>query len=215
MKRVPRAPHRRIDPQELLTERRISRIDEVVAARVSGLTVVLESVHDPHNLAAVLRTAEGLGLREIHAIASVKGFRPNSAVTQGADKWIELRLHPDAESCAAALTKDGYALVGSRLGEGPVYPLHALSFDRRTALVFGNEHAGLSAEMAAHCSAFFRIPMAGFSQSFNVSVAVGIALAQAMEWRRQRGLGGDLNGAERTEMRERFYRLATHVKWEE
>jgi tRNA (guanosine-2'-O-)-methyltransferase len=215
MKRVPRAPQRRIDPQELLTERRIARIDAVVAARVSSLTVVLESVHDPHNLAAVLRTAEGLGLREIHAIASAKGFRPNSAVTQGADKWIDLRFHPDAESCAATLAREGHALLGSRLGEDPVHPLHALSFDRPTALVFGNEHAGLSAEMAAHCSAFFRIPMTGFSQSFNVSVAVGIALAQAMEWRRQRGLGGDLDEAERTAMRERFYRLATHVKWEE
>jgi tRNA (guanosine-2'-O-)-methyltransferase len=66
--------------------------------------------------------------------------------------------------------------------------------------------------MARRCEGFFRIPMSGFSQSFNVSVAVGITLARAMEWRRERGLGGDLGEVERAELRERFYRLASRVK---
>jgi tRNA (guanosine-2'-O-)-methyltransferase len=203
-----------VTPQSLLTERRIARIDAVVATRVAGITVVLESVHDPHNLAAVLRTAEGLGITEVHAIAAKGGFRPNSSVTQGADKWIDLRLHRDVDACADALLADGFTLLGSQLTDG-AEPLHAIAFDRRIALVFGNEHDGLSAAMAARCASFFRIPMGGFSQSFNVSVAVGITLAQAMEWRRERGLGGDLSEPDRAALRERFYRLATHVKWEE
>jgi tRNA (guanosine-2'-O-)-methyltransferase len=214
MRRRPVNSSRDVAPQSLLTERRIARIDAVVAARVAGVTVVLEAVHDPHNLAAVLRTAEGLGIAEVHAIAAAGGFRPNSAVTQGADKWIDLRLHRIPEACADALQADGFILLGSQLTEG-ARPLHEVAFDGRTALVFGNEHAGLSPAMAARCAGFFRIPMAGFSQSFNVSVAAGIALAQAMEWRRRRGIGGDLSEPERAVMRERFYRLATHVKWEE
>jgi len=204
---------RDVEPKELLTERRIARIDAVVAARVHGVTVVLEAVHDPHNLAAVLRTAEGLGLTEVHAIAASGGFRPNSAVTQGSDKWIDLHLHRDPEACADALDAAGFVLVGSELSER-ARPIHALPFDRRVALVFGNEHAGLSRAMAARCADSFHIPMAGFSQSFNVSVAVGIALSQAMEWRRQRDLGGDLSADEQAALRAHFYRLATHVKWE-
>ncbi len=205
---------RHVEPKELLTERRVSRIDAVVAARVRGITVVLESVHDPHNLAAVLRTAEGLGLSEVHAIAVPGGFRPNAAVTQGADKWIDLHLHRDPEACADALIKAGYALFGSQLS-AESQPLHAIAFDRPIALCFGNEHAGLSEELARRCQGFFRIPMAGFSQSFNVSVAVGITLAQAQEWRRRARLGGDLGEVEQAALRERFYRLATHLRWED
>jgi tRNA (guanosine-2'-O-)-methyltransferase len=214
MRRKPVVRPGDVAPQSLLTERRIARIDAVVATRVAGVTVVLESVHDPHNLAAVLRTAEGLGITQVHAVAATSGFHPNNAVTQGADKWIDLKLHRDADACAHALLADGFTLLGSQLTEG-AEPLHGIAFDRRIALVFGNDHAGLSPAMAARCASFFRIPMTGFSQSFNVSVAVGIALGQAMEWRRQQGLGGDLPEPERGALRERFYRLATHVKWEE
>jgi tRNA (guanosine-2'-O-)-methyltransferase len=205
---------RDVETKSLLTERRIARIDSVVAARVRGITVVLEEVHDPHNLAAVLRTAEGLGLTSIHAIAARGGFRPNAAVTQGADKWIDLCLHRDSDACADALLDAGYALLAGEFTP-TARPLHEVGFDRRVALCFGNEHAGLSAAMARRCQESFRIPMAGFSQSLNVSVAVGITLAHALEWRRKHGLGSDLDEPERAALRERFYRLATHVKWEE
>jgi tRNA (guanosine-2'-O-)-methyltransferase len=205
---------RDVEAKSLLSERRVARIAAVVAARVRGVTVALESVHDPHNLAAVLRTAEGLGLTDVHAVAAKGGFRPNASVTQGADKWIDLHLHRDAEACADVLEGEGYTLIGAQLADA-ARPLHELTFERRTALCFGNEHEGLSGAMARRCQGFFRIPMAGFSQSFNVSVAVGISLAAAMDWRRRQGLGGDLGEADQAALRERFYRLASRVKWVE
>jgi tRNA (guanosine-2'-O-)-methyltransferase len=201
---------REVDPAELLLERRKARIDEVVARRVRGLTLVLEQVHDPHNLAAVLRTSEALGLQDLHVVASPKGFRPSQAVTQGADKWLDVHKHADAAACAEELHRQGFRIYGSQL-EGNVIDLAELPFGERLALVFGNEHAGLSPEFAERCDGFFRIPMLGFSQSFNISVAVGITLATAMLQRRQRELGGDLSEQERSDLRQRFYALAADL----
>ena len=201
---------REVDPAALLLERRKARIDQVVAQRVRGLTLVLEHVHDPHNLAAVLRTSEALGLQDLHVVASPKGFRPSQAVTQGADKWLDVHKHAGAAACADELHRQGFRILGSRL-EGNAIDLAALPFGERLALVFGNEHAGLSAEFAERCDGFFRIPMLGFSQSFNISVAVGITLATAMRRRRELGLGGDLTAPERDELRRRFYALAADL----
>lgn len=198
---------RRLVPQSLLLDRRKARIDAVVAQRTLRLTVVLERVHDPHNLAAVLRTAEGLGLQHVHVVEAESGFRPNAAVTQGADKWIDLHKHPGVMGCAAALKSQGYRVFGSRL-DGEAIDLEALPFGEKLALVFGNEHAGLSEDFAAHCDGFFRIPMQGFAQSFNISVAVAIALGTAVLGRRRLGLGGDLTASEQAELCERFYALA-------
>ncbi len=201
---------REVDPAELLLERRKARMDQVVAQRVRGLTLALEHVHDPHNLAAVLRTSEALGLQDLHVVASPKGFRPSQAVTQGADKWLDVHKHAGAAACADELHRQGFRILGSRL-EGNAIDLAALLFGERLALVFGNEHAGLSPEFAERCDGFFRIPMLGFAQSFNISVAVGITLATAMRQRRELGLGGDLTAPERDELRRRFYALAADL----
>jgi len=201
---------REVDPAELLLDRRKERIDAVVAQRVRGLTLVLEHVHDPHNLAAVLRTSEALGLQDLHIVAGPKGFRPSQAVTQGADKWLDVHQHASAAVCADELHHQGFRIFGSRL-DGEALDLAALPFGERLALVFGNERDGLSSEFAERCDGFFRIPMLGFSQSFNISVAVGITLATAMLARRQRGLGGDLPENDREALQRRFYALAANV----
>ena len=201
---------RAIDHQGLLLPRRKERVDQVVSRRLRGLTLVLEQVHDPHNLAAVLRTAEGFGLQDVHVVEAPGGFRPNAAVTQGADKWIDVHKHRDSVSCAAALRGQGFALYGSRL-EGEAVDVEALPFaqdGKKLALIFGNEHEGLSARLASACEGFFKIPMLGFAQSFNVSVAVGITLSTAVLARRRLGLGGDLNPEEQEALRRRFYALA-------
>jgi tRNA (guanosine-2'-O-)-methyltransferase len=197
----------KVEPQDLLLERRRARIDSVVANRSRTLTPVLEAVHDPHNLAAVLRTAEALGLQEVHAIVPRGGFRPNAAVTQGADKWIDLYRHRDAADCAAALRQSGYRVYASQLKEEAV-PLEQLPVNEKLALVFGNEHEGVSPEFAALCDGTFRIPMYGFVQSFNVGVAVAIALSQIVFARRRSTPGGDLPPDEQEALRRRFYALA-------
>jgi tRNA (guanosine-2'-O-)-methyltransferase len=196
----------RVDPKALLLGRRAQRIDRVVAERLGSLTLVLEGVHDPHNLAAVLRTAEGLGLQEVHVLEAPIGFRPNSKITQGADKWLDVVRHRSVGLCVEALRARGFLLFASLLAEES-QPLERLPFDRKLALVFGNEHEGVSKELAAACDGSFKIPMYGFTQSFNISVAAAIALHAGVEAAR-RGGGGHLPPRERAALRARFYSLA-------
>jgi tRNA (guanosine-2'-O-)-methyltransferase len=201
----------RVDPKELLLDRRAERIDHVVADRLGTLTLVLEGVHDPHNLAAVLRTAEGLGLQEVHVVLHASGapggFRPSAAITQGADKWLDVIRHKSAKACVEALRGRGFQLFASLLSYEAI-PLERLPFDRKLALIFGNEHDGVSQELAAASDGTFRIPMYGFTQSFNISVAAAIAIHAGVETGRRHAGGGNLPPRERAALRRRFYALA-------
>ncbi len=197
----------RVPPRGLLLDRRAERVDRVVAERLRSVTLVLDGVHDPHNLAAVLRTAEGLGLQDVHVIRGPSGFRPAAAVTQGADKWLDVHHHADAPTCLRALRQEGFRVHASLLADDAV-PLDELPDEGKIALVFGNEHAGVGLELAAACDGRFRIPMHGFTQSFNVSVAAAMSLHAVISRRRARRGGGDLTGEDRAELRARFYSLA-------
>ena len=203
----------RVDPKALLLDRRAERIDRVVAERLGTLTLVLEGVHDPHNLAAVLRTAEGLGLQEVHVIlggsGAPAGFRPSAKITQGADKWLDVTRHHGPEACVGALRERGFQLFASLLDD-EAQPLDQLPFERKIALIFGNEHEGVSRELADACDGCFRIPMYGFTQSFNVSVAAAIAIHTGVAAVRRGvgGSGGNLSRNERAALRRRFYARA-------
>jgi tRNA (guanosine-2'-O-)-methyltransferase len=202
-----------VDPKELLLDRRAERIDRVVAERLGTLTLVLEGVHDPHNLAAVLRTAEGLGLQEVHVIlggsGAPAGFRPSAKITRGADKWLDVTRHHGPEACVEALRERGFRLFASLLSE-EAQPVDQLPFEQKLALVFGNEHEGVSRRLAEACDGSFRIPMYGFTQSFNISVAAAIAIhtGVAAVRRAAGGGGGNLSRSERAALRRRFYARA-------
>jgi tRNA (guanosine-2'-O-)-methyltransferase len=196
----------------LLTEDRKARIESVVGARLRSVTVVLDRLLDPHNTAAILRTAEGLGLCEAHVVPheSSDGIA-HRRVTQDAHKWLDVRTHESGVSAVQALRAGGYAVWAGHLESGA--RLYAdLPADRPIALLFGNEHEGPSAATLKACTGTFRIPMAGFTQSFNVSVAAGIALAQlAAARRRHLGRAGDLPDEARVALRDRFTLLAAKL----
>jgi tRNA (guanosine-2'-O-)-methyltransferase len=196
------------DPGFLLPERR-ARIDAVVAQRTRTLTVVMEAFADPQNTSAVLRTAESFGVQEVHVVVGPqKRYDRNKKISQNADKWLEVVRWKDTPSCLAALKDRGFRVYATHLGEGSG-TLAGLSFAEPTALVFGNEHAGVSAEARRLADACFAIPMRGFSQSFNVSVAAAICLARAVDRRElERGRHGDLPPAELEALRARFYALS-------
>jgi len=196
----------------LLTDARKARIESVIAARLQSVTCVLDRLHDPHNTAAILRTAEGLGLLRAHLVpnddADVGAHR---RVTQDADKWIDLFAHPTGAAAARALRADGFRLFAGHLDDRALL-LDELPADGPIALLFGHEHEGPSAETLAACSGTFRIPMAGFTQSFHVSVAAAIALAQVAQARRRfLGSAGDLSEADRSALRSRYHRLAARL----
>ena len=196
----------------LLTDARLARIESVIAARLSSVTLVLDRLLDPHNVAAALRTAEGLGLARVHVVPHEEGdLIAHRRITQDADKWLEVEPHRSGAAAARALASRGYAVYAGHLDEGALL-LARLPVDRPLALLFGNEHEGPSAETIAACAGTFRIPMAGFTQSFNVSVAAAIALARATDGRRAfLGAAGDLPEPARAALRSRYLRLAAKL----
>lgn len=195
-----------------LTPQRQARIESVVAARLQSVTVVLDRLLDPHNTAAILRTAEGLGLCGAHLVRheSDDGVA-HRRVTQDAHKWLDVTVHASGAAAAAALRAEGYEVWAGHLDDrARLYT--EVPADRPIALLFGNEHEGPSPQTLAACTGTFRIPMAGFTQSFNVSVAAGIALAQVAGARRRAlGTAGDLPSEVRVQLRDRFTLLAAKL----
>jgi len=194
--------------QEMLLDERRRRIQAVVAQRTRTLAVVLEDLEDPHNVAAVLRSCEAFGIQEVHAITRHYAFHPNPKITQGAEKWLDLSLYREPDRCLRLLQRRGYLLAATDLSES-ASSLFDLPTDRPLALVFGTEKTGVSRGLLAQCDLRFRIPMLGFSQSFNISVATAVCLSHLVFKRLEKqGKAGDLPELEQQAMRERFTALA-------
>jgi len=189
-----------------LTERRLARIEQVLEWRTRNLVLLLEDIYDPHNGAACMRSAEAFGLQEVHVVERESRFDASPAVTIGADKWLDLFRYATPAAGVSALKARGFVLAGAALVPETV-PLPQVDFTRPTAMVLGNEHQGLSPDLLAACDILFHIPMAGFSQSFNVSVATGIVLYHAVSQRVARlGSHGDLAPEDRDRLRAAWIR---------
>jgi tRNA (guanosine-2'-O-)-methyltransferase len=191
----------------MLTEERIARIEQVLDARLSSVTVALENLYDPHNGAAAIRSIEGLGLTALHVIEGTGPFRFSHEVTIGCDKWVAVRRYPDVPACAAALRAAGMTLIA--LDPDARQDVDTVAVDRPLALLFGNEHDGLSDAALAACDGRVALPMHGFTRSFNLSVSVALATARIAERRRTwLGCAGDLGDEERAILRARWYVLS-------
>ncbi|MDD5306147.1 MAG: RNA methyltransferase [Deltaproteobacteria bacterium] len=190
-----------------LSDARRRHIDEVVAHRTRRLTVAVEGVSDPHNAAAVIRTADAFGVQTVHVVESGVRFVSSRKVTQSAHKWVDLVTWPAPGEFARAMSEAGFAiLVAAADGALTVADVPR---DRRVALAFGNEHEGVSAQMRGLAQGSFRVPMFGFVESLNVSVAAGVALAAL----RADG-AGDLEPRDAETLRARFYLRAVKASVE-
>ena len=197
----------------MLTPHRRERIDHAVRHRMKSLTVVVEDIRDPHNQAAVLRTAEGLGLLSAHVIDTpdqhgrTDTFDPARGVTKDADKWMRIHRHRAVAPCLDALKEQGVAIYAGALDAKSV-SLYDLDVQRPCAFVFGNEHRGISAGIRERADQLFVVPMRGFVESFNVSVAAAICLSHAVHARAAAGRPTDLSDDEREALREEYERLS-------
>jgi tRNA (guanosine-2'-O-)-methyltransferase len=190
---LPASPREVLDALwPLLTEQRRARIDAVVAARTRRVIPVLERLSDPHNVAAVLRSAEAFGAVEVHVVETEERFVASARVSKGTDRWLDVVRHGDAAVCARHLRARGYRVLVASM-EGDVTP-DALPHLGKVAVVFGNEHAGVSGAMRACADGGYRIPMYGFVESLNVSVAAAITLHAALGRGRHGETGTALHG---------------------
>ncbi len=166
-------------------ERR-ARIDEVLACRTEDVTVVLEDIFGDHNSSAVLRTADAYGVSKVNVLKYEADFRLSPKVAQGSHKWLELESFSRPEDLCNSLHWQGYQVWASHLHAKSV-PVTEIPKDKKIAVIFGNEHAGVSEETMKHVDGVFMVPMHGFVESFNISVAAALTIYELVERRRQRG----------------------------
>jgi tRNA (guanosine-2'-O-)-methyltransferase len=188
----------------LLTAERRQKIDRVVAGRNFETAVVLESIYDRGNISAVMRTAEGLGFANFHVIETHEKFKESQRVTQGADKWVDVQKWSQTSDCIKSLKAQGYKICVTTLEASK--PLADVDFSGKMALVLGNEKDGASPEMIAAADERIIIPMPGFVQSFNISVAGALCLYHILQDRiRRRGGNADLTPEQQDILRAVYY----------
>ena len=187
-----------------LTPERREKIDRVVAARTYSVVPVLEGLYDRGNVSAVLRSAEALGYQAVHIVELSEKFKKAQRVTQGAEKWLDIRSWERTSDCLEHLRARGYRILAAHVEDAQ--PITEISFAEPAALFFGNEREGLTAEVLEDADAHVVVPMAGFTQSYNISVAAALALYHIYQERTQRlGAHGDLSEDERRCLTASYY----------
>lgn len=163
-----------------ITPHKIALIEKVLAKRTRYFTVVLENIYKPHNASAVLRTADCFGIQDVYIIEKDHEYQENPYVTRGAAQWVDIHKYSNyggnaVACCVSDLKKKGFKIYATSPRENSI-SIHDLIVDKKTALVFGNEHTGVSEEMISQADGLVHIPMDGFTESFNISVAASIFL---------------------------------------
>lgn len=175
-----------------ITEKRLKRLQKVVEKRQSGFIVVLEDIYDPHNAAAVLRSCDTFGIQDVYFIfKNQKPYNPKKvgkSSSSTANKWLNYKTFTDSKTCLKKLKSEEYKIYGTTLSKGAV-DIKKTNFNQeKIAIVFGNEHSGLSKEAEKMCDELVYIPQLGIVQSLNISVSAGIFLYEASRQRDQKYL---------------------------
>ena len=172
----------------MVTERRERRMREVLGRRWDDLAVVIENVHDAHNASAILRSCDAFGAGRVVLCYTVEEFPEISGgAAAKAQKWLEIERSGSAADCVAGLRERGLRVYATCL-DGDARDYTEVDWTEGSAIVLGNEHRGCSEEMLELADGRVRIPMAGFVDSLNVSVAAAVLLAEAARQRRSRPL---------------------------
>ncbi len=158
--------------QEQVLPGRFQKIRSVIEKRNPNLVTMVENIYDRGNTSAVMRSAEAFGFYRFHQVIQGDDFKESKRVTQGADKWLVQKTWPDTQSCVTWLRAQGHQILVTHLDGG--VPLSEVSFGRPTVLCLGNERDGASQELTEMADQKVFIPMQGFVQSFNISVAAAL-----------------------------------------
>lgn len=171
----------------MASDRRLTKIERVLRWRQPDLTVVMENLHDPHNVSAMLRTCDAAGVMEVQLVYTDEEFPDiGKQSSASAKKWVERKRFKGIADCYAKLKKDGFMIYATRIGGESKTP-YQLDFTRKVALVFGNEHRGVSDGAEKLADGLVQIPMFGMIESLNVSVACAVLLYEAVRQRMDAG----------------------------
>ncbi len=164
---------------QYITENRKKLFQKVLQYRTRHITIVLEDIFQPHNASAVLRSADLTGIQDVHIIENRNTYEPNPEVAMGAFKWLNLIKYNELENNTLAaydtLRKKGYRIVATTPHKDD-YTLDTIPLDTKTAIVFGTELKGLSDIAIENADEYLRIPMYGFTESYNISVSAALTM---------------------------------------
>jgi tRNA (guanosine-2'-O-)-methyltransferase len=171
-----------------MTPERNERLNNVLSKRQPGITVVLENVSDPHNISAVMRTCDAIGIQDIYVLntAIQRHKKWGAKSSSSAAKWLTIHQFTDVGECFAELRNSYKKIYTTHLSSDAI-GLYDLNLTEPVALVFGNEHAGVSDELIGLCDGNFIIPQVGIIKSLNISVACAVSLYEAY---RQKHIAG-------------------------
>ncbi len=186
--------------QQMISEERWQKFRDILSQRTRYITVVLEDIFQPQNASAVIRTCELMGIQDLHIIENRNPYEINRDIVVGSDKWINLhkynRHDHNTLNCFKQLKNKGYRIVATTPHKNDVH-ITQLPLDKKTALVLGNEGDGLSEAALEHADAFVKIPMYGFTESYNLSVSAAICVYEITGRMRKEVKGWQLNAEEK------------------
>jgi tRNA (guanosine-2'-O-)-methyltransferase len=182
-----------------ISENKKQLFDKIIEYRTRHITVVLEDIYQPHNASAVLRSSDCFGIQDVHIIENRNTYEVNPDVALGSSKWLTLikhnRLNNNTLDAFETLRKQGYRIVATTPHNND-HSLDDLEINSKTALVFGNELEGLSDIALKNADDFVKIPMYGFTESFNISVSAAIIFHHLTEKLRKSGINWKLSDDE-------------------
>jgi tRNA (guanosine-2'-O-)-methyltransferase len=184
---------------EFITGNRVERFNDVSDKRTRHITVVLEDIYQPHNTSAVLRSCDCFGIQDVHIIENKNEYTVNPDIALGSSNWLTLYKYNETENntlnCINKLKQNGYSIIASSPHLDDSY-LEEFDIHQRSAILFGTEKDGLSDIALQHADKFVKIPMYGFTESFNISVSVALTLYALSQKLRNSNLAWQLNEEE-------------------
>jgi tRNA (guanosine-2'-O-)-methyltransferase len=164
---------------EIITSNKITLFDRIASERTRYLTIALENIYQEHNASAVLRTCDCFGIQDLQVIEKDNQYQIQRDIAMGSGRWVDIHNFSDelgpTEVCISALKEQGYQIVATS-PHADAYDVHDIPIDKPLAFFFGTEKDGLSEDMMNAADLHVRIPMYGFTESFNISVSVAILL---------------------------------------
>jgi len=181
--------------EEFITENRKNTFSKVLENRTKHFTVAIEDLFQLHNTSAVIRSCEVFGLQDLHVVEAKFGKTIDKEIAMGAEKWVDIHRYNSNQMCIDALRSQGYQIVATTPHDNDSV-LDKFDVTKPSALFFGTERLGLSQEVLDQADCFLKIPMAGFTESLNISVSAAIIIQHLTNTLRQSDINWKLSPAQ-------------------
>jgi len=192
-----------------VTEARLNRFEEVLKNRTRHLAIGLENIYQPHNASAVLRSCDCFGIQDVHIIENENKYTYNPDVSLGSEKWLTLNRYHDKDKsldiCTNSLKEKGYKIAVTSLHQDN-YTIEEVPLNNKLALFFGTEMRGATNELESKADMFVKIPMLGFTESFNISVAAALSMYALSSRLRKENILWQLSEPDKEELRLQWLR---------